>query len=50
MEDIRRRRGNLKGEKSKGEMNHERLWTPGSNLRVSEGRRVGGMRYLSDAY
>ena len=23
-------------------MNHERLWTPGNNLRVLEGRGVGG--------
>jgi len=42
MEDIRGRKGKLKGEKSEMETNHERLWTLGNNLRVSEGRRVGG--------
>ena len=34
-EDHRGRKGNPKGE------NHERLWTPGNKLRVSEGRGVG---------
>ena len=38
MEDHRAREGNLKGEKSVREMNHERLWAPGNKLRVSEGR------------
>ena len=37
-ENHRGREGNLKGEKSEREMNHERLWTPGNKLRVSEGR------------
>ena len=43
MEDIRRRKGKLKGEgwESEGKMNHERLWTPGNKLRVSEGREWG---------
>jgi len=40
-EDHRGREGKLKGEKSKRETNHERLWTPGNNLRVSEGMGVG---------
>ena len=38
----RGREGNLKGEKSERKMNHERLWTTGKKLRVSEGREVGG--------
>ena len=41
MEDDRGREGNLKGEKSEREMNHERLRTPGNKLRVLEGRGVG---------
>ena len=41
MEDIRRRKGKMKGGKSEGETNHERLWTPGNILRVSEGMGVG---------
>ena len=41
MEDIKRRKGKMKGGKSGGEMDHERLWTPGSKLRVSEGRGWG---------
>ena len=45
-EDIRRRKGKTKGEKSEGEMNHERLWTLGNNLRVLEGRGVGGWARL----
>ena len=40
-EDIRRRKGKMKGRKSKGETNHERLWTPGNTPRVSEGRGQG---------
>ena len=38
-EDHRRRKGKLKGGKSEGKMNHERLWTPGNKLRVF--RKVG---------
>ena len=34
MEDIRGRKGKLKGGKSEGETNHERLWTLGNNLRL----------------
>ena len=41
MEDHRGREGNLKGEKSERETNHERLWTLGSKLRV-RGREGGG--------
>ena len=41
-EDQRGREGNPKEEKSEREMNHERLWTQGNNLRVSEGRGVEG--------
>ena len=40
-EDRSGREGDPKGEKSEMEMNHERLWTPGNKLRVSEGRGVG---------
>ena len=40
-EDIRRRKGKLKGEKSEGEMNHERLWTLGNKLRASGGEGMG---------
>ena len=40
MEGIRRRKGEMKGE-SEGEMNHERLWTLGNKLRVSEGKGMG---------
>ena len=43
MEDIRKRKGKMKGGKSEGEMNHERLWTLGNNLRASEGRGEGGL-------
>ena len=35
-EDHRGGEGNPKGEKSEREMNHERLWTPGNKLRVSD--------------
>jgi len=42
MEDIRRRKGKMKGGKSEGEMNHERLWTLRNKLTVLEGRGVGG--------
>jgi len=41
LEDIRGRKGKLKGGKSEGETNHERLRTPRNNLRVSEGRGWG---------
>ena len=41
MEDHRGRKGKLKGEKSERGTNHERLWTPGNKLRVSEGRGEG---------
>ena len=42
MEDHHRREGYLKGEKSEREINHERLWTLGNKLRVSEVRGMGG--------
>jgi len=32
----------MKGGKSEGETNHERLWTLKNKLRVLERRRVGG--------
>ena len=38
MENIRRRKGKMKGGEFRGDTNHERLWTPGNKLRVSEGR------------
>ena len=41
-EDHRGRDGNLKGEKSEREMNHERRWTMGTKLRNTEGRGMGG--------
>ena len=40
-EDHRGREGKLNGKKSERETNHERLWTPGNELRVTE-RGVGG--------
>ena len=43
MEDIRRRKGKMKGGKSEGETNHERLWTLRNKLRVLEGRGEGGL-------
>ena len=43
MEDIRRRKGKMKGwGESEGKMNHETLWTQGNKLRASEGRGIGG--------
>ena len=41
MEDIRGRKGKPKWGKSEGEVNHERLWTLGNKLRVSEGKGMG---------
>ena len=41
MEDHRGREGNLKGEKSEKETNHERVWTLGNKLRVTERRGQG---------
>ena len=41
MEDIRKRKGKMKGRKSEGDMNHEKLWTPGNKLRVLEGTGMG---------
>ena len=38
-EDHRRREGKLNGKTSERERNHERLWTPGNKLRVTEGGR-----------
>ena len=32
----------MEGRESEREMNHERLWTLGNKLKVSEGRRMGG--------
>ena len=42
VEDHRGREGKLNGKKSEGETNHERLWTLGNKLIVSEGSGVGG--------
>ena len=42
-EDHRGREGKLKGGKSEREMNQERLQTLGNKLRITEGRRIGGM-------
>ena len=42
MEDIKGKKGKLKGGELEEETNHERLWTLGNNLRVSEGRGLGG--------
>ena len=42
MKDNKRRKGKMKGGKSEGEMKHEKKWTPENNLRVLEGRGVGG--------
>ena len=42
MEDHRGREGKLNGKKSESETNHERLWTPGNKLRVTEGKGTGG--------
>ena len=42
MEDIKRRKGKMKGGKSKWETNHERLWIPRNKLRVLEGRGFRG--------
>ena len=35
-EDHRGREGKKNGKKSERETNHERLWTPGNKLRVTE--------------
>ena len=40
-EDCRGREGKLNGKKSERETNHERLWTLGNKLRVTEGRGLG---------
>ena len=42
VEDHRGREGKLNEKKSGTATNHERLWTPGNKLRVSERRGVGG--------
>ena len=42
VEDHKGRDGKLNGKKSERETKHERLWTPGNKLRVTEGRRAGG--------
>lgn len=34
MEDIRRRKGKMKGGNQREEVNHERQWTLGKRLRV----------------
>ena len=41
VEDHRGREGKLNEKKSGTATNHERLWTPGNKLRVTEGRGVG---------
>ena len=40
-ENIRRRKGRVRGGKWEEEMNHERIWTLGNKLRASEGRGWG---------
>ena len=40
-EDHRGREGKLNEKKSERETNHERLWNPGTKLRVTEGRGWG---------
>ena len=50
MEDIRRRKGKMKGRNSEGEMNHERLLSPRNKLRVLDGRGGGGKGEPSDGY
>jgi len=40
-ENHRGREGKLNGKKSEKEINHERLWTLGSKLRVTEWRAIG---------
>ena len=39
-EDHRGKEGKLNGKKSERETHHERLWTLGNKLRVTEGRGV----------
>ena len=46
-EDHRGREGKLNGKKSEEEISHERLWTLGTKLRVTEGREKG---YQGDGY
>ena len=41
-QDHRRREGKLNGKKSERETSHERIWTLGNKLRVTEGMGVGG--------
>ena len=43
MEDIRRRKGKMKGEKSEWEMIHEILWTTGNKMSILEGKGVEGV-------
>ena len=50
MEDIGRRKGKMKGGKSEGEMNHERLWTLRNKLRVLEEGWGGGTGLPGDGY
>ena len=45
-EIVRRRKGKMKGGQTEEEMNHEGLWTQGNNLRVLQGRGVGGCASL----
>ena len=40
-EEHKGREGKRNGKKSEGETNHERLWTLGNKLRVTEGRGWG---------
>ena len=49
-EDIMRRKGKMKWGKSEEEMNHEKLWTLGNKLKVSEGRRGRGMESPGDGH
>ena len=43
MEDIRRRKGNMKEGTSEGEKNHERLLNLRNKLRDLKGKGVGGL-------
>ena len=40
----------MKGGKSEGEMNHERLWTLGIKLRILKGNEVGEFSEPNDGY
>ena len=53
MEDIRRRKGKMKGGDWRGRQtmrNYEKLWTLRNKLRVLERRQVRGVGWPSDGY